>query len=342
MTSGLAKVRDRSVVEFCYFLGYSRQECNQKLHEIYGKESPSKPTIYAYYNALDSGTFSYLDAPPIGKSLANELIVKVAEVVAQNPYLSLRKIADVFDSNKDTVRNILINVFYYKKRYCKWVPHTLRQSQKEMRISVASKMLSILRNSEKDSFKNVLTGDESWFLYSYPFDSYWGKGGESPITVPKVAIDTSKVMLVVFWGVDETPILSFLPRGENMNALIFCEMVVKPLATLASKLPSEDVMKVHWDNASPHRAADTKELVEKSKLQLIPQPPYSPDLSPSDFFLFGYVKNQLKGKKSKNPEALLSEIKKIMTGITKERRIRVFQDWIWRLEAVIASGGEYY
>jgi hypothetical protein len=28
---------------------------------------------------------------------------------------------------------------------------------------------------------------------------------------------------------------------------------------------------------------------------LVPQPPYSPDLAPCEFFLFGYLKQQLEG-----------------------------------------------
>jgi histone-lysine N-methyltransferase SETMAR len=331
MSSDLAKIRDRAIVKHCYMMGLNRQECFEQLSTVYGKEGPSKPTVFAYYSALD-----------FGKSMNEKLIEKVGDVVQKNPYLSLRKIADLVDSNKDSVRNILINVFDYKKRYCKWVPHTLTQYQKQVRVSVARKMLDTLKHAEISKFHNVLTGDESLFLYSYPFDSYWGKKGEPPLTIPKITIETSKLMVVVFWGVEGTPVLSFLPWGETMNAIRFCEIVVKPLAELAEKLPPEEVMKIHWDNASPHRARDTREFLTKSRLQLIPQPPYSPDLSPSDFFLFGFVKNQLRGKKCKNEESLLTEIGKIMDGISKERRIRVFQDWVWRLEAVIASGGEYY
>jgi hypothetical protein len=137
MTSDLAKIRDRSLVEFCYLLGWSRQECYQKLLEKYGRESASKPTVYTYYSSLESKTFTYIDPAPLGESFKEELINKVSETVGKNPFLSLRKIADLVDTNKDMVRNIVINVFRMKKRYCQWVPHTLTEVQKQIRVSVA-------------------------------------------------------------------------------------------------------------------------------------------------------------------------------------------------------------
>jgi hypothetical protein len=37
-------------------------------------------------------------------------------------------------------------------------------------------------------------------------------------------------------------------------------------------------------------------------------PPYSPDLAPSDFFLFGYVKRKLTGYHAESPSELLIQI----------------------------------
>ena len=52
---------------------------------------------------------------------------------------------------------------------------------------------------------------------------------------------------------------------------------------------------LHHDNASAHTAATTVAFLNESEVQLLPHPPYSPDLSPCDFFLFPEVKKQRKG-----------------------------------------------
>jgi histone-lysine N-methyltransferase SETMAR len=54
---------------------------------------------------------------------------------------------------------------------------------------------------------------------------------------------------------------------------------------------------LHWDNASPHQSDITTEEINKEFMMLLPHPAYSPHLAPSDFFLFGYLKDKLRGKK---------------------------------------------
>ena len=51
------------------------------------------------------------------------------------------------------------------------------------------------------------------------------------------------------------------------------------------------------DNAPPHRAAVTMETIENCGIELLRHPPYSPDLAPSDFFLFPEMKRNLKGRR---------------------------------------------
>jgi len=47
------------------------------------------------------------------------------------------------------------------------------------------------------------------------------------------------------------------------------------------------------DNARPHTARLTLETVEQLGLEVLPHPPYSPDLAPSDYHLFGPMKKML-------------------------------------------------
>jgi hypothetical protein len=46
-------------------------------------------------------------------------------------------------------------------------------------------------------------------------------------------------------------------------------------------------------NARVRTARATQEKLDVSRFKRTPQPPYSPDIAPSDFFLFGWLKTQL-------------------------------------------------
>jgi hypothetical protein len=48
-----------------------------------------------------------------------------------------------------------------------------------------------------------------------------------------------------------------------------------------------------------------------------PHPPYSPDLAPSDFYLFGYVNRCLAGLSFKDTNQLLVAVEGLLKGIEK-------------------------
>jgi transposase len=53
---------------------------------------------------------------------------------------------------------------------------------------------------------------------------------------------------------------------------------------------------LHHDNAPCHTAVSINDFWKKKSIPVVPQPPYSPDISPCDFFLFPWLKNHLKGR----------------------------------------------
>ena len=49
------------------------------------------------------------------------------------------------------------------------------------------------------------------------------------------------------------------------------------------------------DNARVHTCKIAMDAVERNGYELIPHPAYSPDLAPSDYFLFPNLKNDIRG-----------------------------------------------
>lgn len=73
-----------------------------------------------------------------------------------------------------------------------------------------------------------------------------------------------------------------------------------------------------------------------------PQPPFSPDIAPSDFFLFGYLTDKLRGQLFTSFDDLQERIIEILTEISHEILIQVFQTWIDRCKWVSTNRGVYY
>jgi hypothetical protein len=72
-----------------------------------------------------------------------------------------------------------------------------------------------------------------------------------------------------------------------------------------------------------------------------PHPPYSPDLAPTDFYPFRYVKRCLAGFSFDNADQFLAAVESILEGIEKVTLQVVFLQWMDQLRKCIATNGEY-
>jgi len=212
-------------------------------------------------------------------------------------------------------------------------PHDLTTSQKGSRVAIAKELLLVLRDKKK--WPSVVTGDESWVYYVNSARNGWVLPGDEQF----VAVDRNqgdkKVMLVVFFSTSGFKAIRFLLSGEKVNA-DYCQELFGSIAR-----DIHTPFWLHMDNARPHRAKSTVSVLESHGIISLPHPPYSPDLAPSDFWLFGRLKNALGsthfGTHQELCEAVEAEIHKIKTDEIR----RVYNEWIRRLELCIEHQGEY-
>jgi hypothetical protein len=120
-------------------------------------------------------------------------------------------------------------------------------------------------------------------------------------------IQDRKIVVTIAWNPLEFLLIVALPKGCTFNAEYYCDNI---FAALTQLHPEDDRRKlvVHADNARAHAAQKYRTFCEENGLWLVPHPPCSPDLEPSDFFLFGYVKERLKGMVFPSSEELLNAI----------------------------------
>jgi histone-lysine N-methyltransferase SETMAR len=71
-------------------------------------------------------------------------------------------------------------------------------------------------------------------------------------------------------------------------------------------------------------------------------PPYSPDLSPCDFWLFGFLKEKLKDLQLRGVQSFHQAIPDLWNELTFEDVHAVFLEWMNRLSWVRENKGEYF
>jgi histone-lysine N-methyltransferase SETMAR len=75
---------------------------------------------------------------------------------------------------------------------------------------------------------------------------------------------------------------------------------------------------LHHDNARPHTAQGTQERIQELQWELLEYPPYSLDLAPSDFHVFGPLKIHLGGKRFTSDKEVETEVRKWLRQQSKD------------------------
>jgi hypothetical protein len=95
------------------------------------------------------------------------------------------------------------------------------------------------------------------------------------------------------------------------------------------------------DNAPSHSSFLFREFLAKHAT-VRPQPPYSLDLAPADFFLFPKFKSTLKGRRFESIEAIKTNSLAHLRSIPKTAFQERFRTLKKRWERCIQSRGEYF
>ena len=99
---------------------------------------------------------------------------------------------------------------------------------------------------------------------------------------------------------------------------------------------------LHQDNASAHSSLLVRNFLAKNNTVIMPQPPYSPNLDPCDFFLFPRLKGHMKGRRFATIDEIKTKSLREIKNIPKSACQKCFEDWKKRWHKCIISEGDYF
>jgi [histone H3]-lysine36 N-dimethyltransferase SETMAR len=125
-----------------------------------------------------------------------------------------------------------------------------------------------------------------------------------------------------------TPVYyKFLDQGCSINAEVYCSELEEVNTILRDKKPGlinqRGPILLH-DNARPHTAQMTLQKLNDFGFEILPHPPYSPDLSPTDYHLFKHLDHFLRHKQF----ATKGDIEKVFEKFLGSRSPGFFWDGI--------------
>ena len=107
------------------------------------------------------------------------------------------------------------------------------------------------------------------------------------------------VMASVFWDAYGILFIDYLEKGKTINSERYIGQLMRLKNEVSEKRLQIKKKKVlfHQDNVPCYKTQATMAKLNELSFELLPHPPYSPDLAPSDYCLFADLKKMLLGKR---------------------------------------------
>jgi len=149
-----------------------------------------------------------------------------------------------------------------------------------------------------------------------------------------------KVMGTFFWDAEGLILAEFLEPGQTITAARYVQTLHKLRCALRDKHLGRNIIILH-DNARPHAARLTLEAIAKMGWDVLPHPSYSPVLAPSDYHLFGFMKDQLRGQRYETTEAIQKAVRRCLRMAGTEFYRRGIFKLPERWEKCVQRSGDY-
>ena len=135
----------------------------------------------------------------------------------------------------------------------------------------------------------------------------------------------------------------FVPPRQTVNQTFYREVLERFRKTKARVRPCiARTLMLHHDNAPCHTAFSINECLAEKSIPVVPYPPYSPNLSPCDFFLFPRLKTHLKGYHFGTMDNIQKSVTDELKGIAAEAFQHCYEQWKQRLRHCVAAQGNYF
>jgi len=330
-------------------LGLTATEIHEELITAHGPDVVSYPTVQRWCKRTKEGIMEIEDNPRSGRPVTGpteENIQEVRSLIEQDPHSTYDDIEAETSLSRGTIETIIHQYLELRKITSRWVPHQLTPDQKQERVNICKENLKRFREGS-GRLCDIITGDETWIYLRQvrrkQTNASWIELGESPGTVIRRSKNEPKFLFCIFFKSTGPVLVHAVEKDKKVDRFYYINMCLKRvIKELNKQRPNSGLknMKLLQDNASSHYHKDVFDYLKNEGLYLLPHPPYSPDLSPCDYWLNDYIKRNLTDQKDE--KCLIKEVTRIVEEIPKEEYRKTFEMLLVRMELCINNHGDYF
>ncbi|XP_030777340.1 histone-lysine N-methyltransferase SETMAR isoform X2 [Rhinopithecus roxellana] len=338
----LDKKQIRAIFLFEFKMGRKAAETTRNINNAFGPGTANERTVQWWFKKFCKGDESLEDEERSGRpsEVDND---QLRAIIEADPLTTTREVAEELNVNHSTVVRHLKQIGKVKK-LDKWVPHELTENQKNRRFEVSSSL--ILRNHNEPFLDRIVTCDEKWILYDNRRRSaQWLDQEEAPKHFPKPILHPKKIMVTIWWSAAGVIHYSFLNPGETITS----EKYAQEIDEMHQKLQHLQLALVNrkgpillHDNARPHVAQPTLQKLNELGYEVLPHPPYSPDLLPTNYHIFKHLNNFLQGKRFHNQQDAENAFQEFVKSRSTDFYATGINQLISRWQKCVDCNGSYF
>lgn len=323
-------------------LGHTAAEAYRNIIKVWGDNSLCERSVNNWFAKFRSGDFD-LENQDRGRPPTLVDNGQLKALIEEDTTKTVRELAADLQVDASTISRHLAQLGKVKK-LDRWVPHELNEKQAKKRYHICSSLL--LRQKNEPFLDRLITCDEKWLLFdNQKRSARWLDVDEAPKHSPKPKLHMKKIMVTVWWSMQGVFHYSFLKTNETINSTSYCldiDIAYKKLAKLRPALVSRKGPILLHDNARPHVSQMTLKKLSDVGIEVLPHPPYSPDLAPTDYHLFKSLADYMREKRYTNE----IDLKNAFIDFIDSRTSDFFESGITKLltrwQKCLDSNGYYF
>lgn len=341
----------RAYIKIEYYKGTVTAEIFKTLQKVCGEQALSHTAVYRWVDNFKAGRDSVESRHSPGRpteASAEENVIKIKQILDTDRRLTCEEIAKDVGISHGSVHNILTSKLGMRRVAARWVPHCLTKEQKEARTAVAENLLGRYKTEGETFLNRIVAIDETWIRSYEPElkrqSSEWHTP-DSPRPI-KFRRTQAQLKMMMIFAYDNSGIVCAyrVPNGQTVNQECYRQFLMNSLRPALRKkrksLLDATPLLLH-DNATCHKSHRVTSLITSYSWEVLPHPPYSPDMSPPDFDLFPKLKEPLRGVRFYDLDDLEVEVARQVRRVNSGCLATGIRDLPHRWESVIRKKGCY-
>lgn len=289
---------ERARCVFWFEESKSATTVQRKFRTEYVRDPPSRPTIYEWHKCfLETGCSVRHNKSPGRPRTSDVVVEQVRQSFVTTPTKSTRRASRELGVPHMTVWRVLRKRLHLKP-YKFTMVQELKDNDRIARKNFCVDMLDRL-DGDEDFIGKIIFSDESTFHLSGKVNKHncriWGS--ENPRQSLEHVRDSPK--LNVFCALSKSKVYGpFFFQEKTINGIVYLDMLDNFLIPQIDNDDEERSLHFMQDGAPPHYLSDVRDFLNArfpgtwiGRGGPIAWPPRSPDLTPLDFFFWGFIKD---------------------------------------------------